>query len=334
MAFAQKLEKKAWEADAIKWIGITYAQQGQFSEAKTYFQQNYKLVRELGDEGATGLILGNIGTVYYEMGNYPEAQEYLLKSLKIAEKLHDERTISRALNNLGNVNYNQKNIETALDYYKRSLTLKEKMGLKSSLPYAYNNIGLIHSELGNHSLAVGSFNQSVTLAKDLNDLKSESRAYNNLRAEFTKVGQYVKADKGLAIKTRINDKDELAWAHVYRGKTYLQLGRYQSSQRDCQTGYDIALSTGATNLQKEACGCLSKAFEGFGNIQKALEFNKRYGALKDSLFNTERTQEITRTEMNYQFEKRQLADSINYQKREAEQQLAHQRQLNKQNTKF
>ena len=146
LQFAQNTGNKVWEAQAIKWIGITHAQQGQFIAAKDYFLKNYELVKELGNEQDVGIILGNIGTVFYEMGNYPQAQEYILQSLKIAEKINDEPTISRALNNLGNVHNDQRNLKTSLEYYQKSLAIKEKMGLKESLPYVHNNIGLIHSE--------------------------------------------------------------------------------------------------------------------------------------------------------------------------------------------
>lgn len=338
LAFTKEKDNKTWEADATKWIGITHAQQGQFSEAHRYFFRNQDLVQELGDQKGLAIILGNIGTVYYEMGNYPEAQDYILKSLKLAEKLGDEITISRALNNLGNVNYDLRNIKTALEYYQRSLKIKKKLGLKSSLPFVHNNIGLIHSEMRNHDLAIASFNKSMVLSQELNDLKSESRAYSNLGVEFSKVGDFNKAleymNKGIQMKIEINDDDGLASGYVYRGKNYWAMNRFNQAREDCQKGLNMALVSGAINLQKEACDCLSKAYEGFGNYKTSLDFNQRYTALKDSLFNKERTQEITRAEMNYQFEKKQLADSIKFHKQQTEQQVAYERKLNRQNTKF
>ncbi|MBS9462836.1 tetratricopeptide repeat protein [Flagellimonas sp. 389] len=338
LAFAKEKDNKNWEAEINKWIGITYAQQGLFSKAHVYFFKNLDLVKELGDRNGLAIILGNIGTVYYELGNYPLAQEYLLKSLKIAEEIGDEVIISRALNNLGNINYDLKNYKTALDYYEKSLEIKDKLGLKSSLPLVHNNIGLIHSEMKDHNLAVASFDKSVSLSKELGDLSSEARTYTNLGEEFSKVGEYTKAleylNKGVQIKTNINDKDGLATALVQRGRNFLLMGQFGSSLNDCQKGLDIALSSGAIILQKEACDCLGEAYKGLGDYKTSLAFNEKYVALKDSLFNKERTQAITRAEMNYQFEKRQLADSIKFHKQQTEQQVAYERKLNKQNTKF
>ncbi|UJH66446.1 tetratricopeptide repeat protein [Allomuricauda sp. SCSIO 65647] len=338
LEFTKATGNKIWEADAIKWIGITHAQQGQFSKAHEYFFKTHDLVQELDDKKGLAIINGNIGTVFYEMGNYTQAQDYILRSLKLAEELKEDRVISRALNNLGNVHYDQKNLETALEYYQRSLAIKEKMGLKNSLPFAHNNIGLIHSEMRNHELAVASFDKSVALSKEVNDLKSESRAYSNLGVEYTKIGDYAEAleylNKSIQIKTEINDDDGLASAYVYRGKSYLFMNRFGQARDDCQKGLDMASVSGAMNLQKEACDCLGQAHKGLGNYKTSLDFNQRYTALKDSLFNKERTQEITRAEMNYAFEKKLLADSINFHKQQTAQQVAYERKLNKQNTKF
>ena len=338
LEFTKKVGNKSWEATAIKWIGITHAQQGQFPKAHEYFFKNYELVKELNDTKGIAIILGNIGTVFYEMANYPQAQDYMLQSLKLGDELGDEVIMSRALNNLGNVHYDQRNIAIALDYYQKSLVIKNRLGLKSSLPFAHNNIGLIHSEMGNRDLAKASYNKSVALSKEVGDLKSESRAYSNIGAEFSKEGDFSKAleymNKGIQIKIAINDDDGLTSAYVYRGKNFLLMNRFAQAQNDCQKGLDMALLSRAINLQKEACDCLSKAYQGLGNLKASLEFNQRYTSLKDSLFNKERTQEITRAEMNYQFEKKQLADSIHFHKQQTEQRVAYERKLNKQNTKF
>jgi len=336
--FAQDKGNPSWEAEAIKWIGITHAQQGQFSEANTYFLKNYELVKELGDQPAIAIILGNIGTVFYEMGNYPQAQEYILKSLKLAEDINDEPTISRALNNLGNIHNDLKNYDTALEYYQKSLVIKEKMGLKKSLPLVHNNIGLIHSYQTKYDLAIASFNESVRLALEVNDPISEARGYSNLGQQYALLHDFSKAlelhNKAVALKTKLNDKDGLASTLVYRGQTYLLLKKWANAREDCLRGQIMSEASGHDNLQKSACSCLSEAYKGLGNYEAALEYHKRFTQLKDTLFNAERTEEITRAQMNYAFEKKQLADSINFHKQQTAQQVAYERQLNKQNTKF
>ncbi|MET1259074.1 tetratricopeptide repeat protein [Flagellimonas sp. DF-77] len=336
--FAEQVGNKAWEAKTLKWIGITHAEQGQYQKAHEYFFRNHDMVKALGLKKEVAIILGNIGTVYYELGNYPQAQDYLLQSLKQAEALEDKITISRALNNLGNVHSDWKNLKRALGYYQRSLEIKESLGMKNSLQLVYNNIGLIQAQLGNVKQAIDDFEKSVALSLELGDLKSESRGYSNLGAQYSQLGDFDKAlefmNKGLQIKKVMKDDDGLTSAYIYRGNNFLAMGRFVEARIDCQKGLDMAVNSGAINSQKMACNCLGRAYEGLGDYRRSLSYNQRFATLKDSLFNIERSQEMTRAEMTYEFEKQQLADSIQFHKQQTEQKVAYERQLNKQNTKF
>lgn len=338
LAIAKENNNKAWEAQSIKWIGITHAQKGQYPKAREYFLASHDLFLELDDKDGIATSLGNIGTVFYEMGNYTQAQDYLLQSLKKSEEVKDSAAISRALNNLGIVHNDLRNMEQALDYYKRSLSIKEKLGNRRVLPAAYNNIGLVHSYVGNTKLAIENLDKSAAIGQELGDMRAESRAYGNLGIEYSKLKDYETAldffNRGVEIKTKIKDDDGLATILVHRGTNYWEMGRFQNAIEDCSEGFQMSKTARKLNLLHQACDCLSKSYEAIGDYRKALQYNQQYTVLKDSLFNKEKTQEITRAEMSYQFEKKQLADSIKYHKLQTEQQVAYERDLNKQNTKF
>ncbi|PRX57895.1 tetratricopeptide repeat protein [Flagellimonas meridianipacifica] len=338
LALAKKSKDKNWEALANKWIGITHAEKGQFTKAHEYFFTSHELLLELDDEKAIATSLGNIGTVFYEMGDYLQAQDYLLKSLKLSEKVKDSGAISRALNNLGNVHNDLKNPSEALDYYHRSLDIKEKLGQRNRLPAAYNNIGLVYSLMGDSKLAIQNLDKSVAISEELGDKRSLSRAYANLGIEYSKLKEYNKAltllNDGVRIKKEIQDDDGLATTLIYRGLNHWEMKRFSLAEEDCTQGLKMAETSGALIYQSLACDCLSKVYEALANYKEALRFNQRLTILKDSLLNNEKAQEITKAEMNYQFEKKQLADSIKYHKLQTEQQVAHERDLNKQSTKF
>ena len=338
LSFAKQVGNKSWEASVHKWIGITYAEQGRFSKAHEYFFSSHELFQALDDQPALATSFNNLGTVFYEMGNYARAQEYLLQSLKMAETFNDDNAASRAYNNLGNVHSDLKNNEKALEYYQNSLRLKEKLGYKSRLPAAYNNIGVIHTELRHHELAVQHLEKSAAIAQELEDKRSMTRAFSNLGVEFLRNGDFEQAvhflNKSVAIKTAIKDVDGLAYALVYRGKVFLELQQFTAARTDCLQAWEMAKTARALNLQKEACDCLRLSYEATGDYRNAYTYTQYYARLKDSLFNKEKTQEITRAEMNYQFEKKQLADSIKYHQLQAAQQVAYERNLNTQHRKF
>ena len=326
------------EATAYKLIGNSYAVQANFEKANEYFYKSRDLLIELKDEQSLTTIYNNIGTVFYELGNYPPAQEFLLKSLRLAEKFKDHKSAARTYNNLGNIHSDLSNTDKALEYYKKSLELKIELNQKNRLPAAYNNIGLIYSKMNQHKLAIEYLNKSADIAKEIEDPRSESRAYTNIGAEFTRQEEFNKAlqflNQSIQIKKGINDQDGLASAYLYRGENYLKTRQYNKAISDCSLSLQKAETSGAANLQKEASKCISLSLEKQGKHQQALTYYKRFNLMSDSLFNKNKAQEITRNEMNYQFEKQQLADSIAFHKLQTSQQVAYERELNSQHKKF
>ena len=147
LKFSKSKNNKEWEATLLRYLGNSYAIQGNFQEALKYFINSHDILTELSDEKGMSTTYNNIGTVHYELGNFPLALDNLLKGLKIAEALDDKANLARLTNNLGNVFIRQKNQEKALEYYQYSLKLKKEMGNKRTLPHAYNNVGLVYTNI-------------------------------------------------------------------------------------------------------------------------------------------------------------------------------------------
>ncbi|HMB64414.1 MAG TPA: tetratricopeptide repeat protein, partial [Eudoraea sp.] len=334
LQFAQTKNNRKWEATAHKLIGNSYAIQGNFKEALLSFQKSHALNEQLKDKKALATTFSNIGTVYYELGNYTESLKNLLAGLKLSEELGDKPGLSRVTNNLGNVYIDLKNDQKALEYYNYSLKIKEELGNKFALSHTYNNIGLVHSNLGNHDLAIENLSKSAALAEEVGDKKALTRAYSNMADEYNRQKNFKKAleiiNDAISVKTEISDMDGLAPAYLYRGQTQLGFGNYLAAKNDCRKSLDLAQQMGAYLLQKEACECLSSAWEGLGNMTRSLDYFKQAAIVRDSIFSQQKTREITQQEMQYQFEKQQLADSIAFHKQKAEQELQFEKDLNRQ----
>jgi signal transduction histidine kinase/CheY-like chemotaxis protein/class 3 adenylate cyclase/uncharacterized protein HemY len=338
LEFSKEKQNLEWETTSTRLIGNTYAVQGKLEDALAWFNTCLELSKKLDSKKDIATTVSNIGTIHYEMGNYSQSLSFLLDALKISEELEDKRGLARVTNNLGNVFIRQQDNEKALEYYTYSLKLKQELNNPRSLPAAYNNIALVYSNQKKYDLALENLMKSVSTSEKVDDKIGLTRAYNNLGALYDEKGDFDKAldylNRGLKIKLEIQDVEGLATSYLYRGKTYLHKKQYSLAKRDCEEGLERAKEMGALLLQEEACECLSQAWEGLGNTNKSLEFYKRFTSLKDSLFNKNKTEEITRNELQYQFEKQQLADSISFHKKQTAQQVSFERDLNKQRNKF
>ncbi|MEC3908531.1 tetratricopeptide repeat protein [Tamlana sp. 2201CG12-4] len=338
LKFSKERQNKEWEATTLRYIGNTYAIQGSFNESLNYFNEGLELLKQLSDKKSIAVTYNNIGTAHYELGNFPKALDNLLKGLKISEDLNDETNLARLTNNLGNVFLRQKNQEKALEYYNYSLSLKKKLGNKYTLSHAYNNVGIVYENLMNFELSLENLLKSAELAEVVGDKRSMTRAYNNIGKLYGKFGKYSEGleylNKGIQIKKEIGDKEGLISAHLYRGVNYLKTKAYQKAKVDCERSLSLALETGVLIAQKESCECLSSVWEKLGDYDKSLQYFKQSIIAKDSLFNNQKTKEITRQEMQYQFEKEQLADSIAFNKEKAAQELQFANDLSKQQNKI
>ncbi|GAA4300739.1 hypothetical protein GCM10023163_22870 [Aestuariibaculum suncheonense] len=337
LEFSTQKQKKNWEATTLRFIGNTYAYQGDSNEALKYFISSHTILEDLGDIKGMATTYNNIGTTYYELGDFAKAIDNELKGLKLAEKVHDTMGLARLTNNLGNVFIRQKNNEKALEYYTYSLNLKKKMGDKQTLVHTYNNIGLVYNNLQEFDKALENFKICIQLSEELDDKRSLTRAYGNIGELYSMKGDFHEAlgylNKSITIKAEIGDSEGLVAAYLVRGIIYLGLNQFEKARSDCQKSLDMSKDTQELLVEKEACECLSEAWQHLGNYNKALQYYKQSVIAKDSLFNNEKVQEINRQELEYQFEREKLADSIAFNKQKAEQELRHAESLSKQRNK-
>ena len=107
------LELNPNHADALNYIGYTYAEQGiKLDKAMELIQKALKLKPE------SGYIIDSLGWVYYKKGSYDKAIHYLEKAANLTK---DDPTINE---HLGDAYLKKKEYKKALLYYEKALFLK------------------------------------------------------------------------------------------------------------------------------------------------------------------------------------------------------------------
>ncbi|MFI0429111.1 tetratricopeptide repeat protein [Mariniflexile sp. HMF6888] len=338
LKFSQERKNKSWEATVLRFIGNSHAAQGNFQEALKLFYKSHDILKELSNKKEMAITYNNIGTTYNELGDFIKALDNLLKGLKLSEELNDTVNLARVTNNLGNVFTRQKNHDKALEYYTYSLELKKKIGDKRALANAYNNVGLAYSSMGKYDAAVENYSKSENIGLELNDMRLVTRVYTNMGELYSKQANYQEAlnylNKSIKIKNDIGDREGLLTAYLQRGTgVYLNTNNCFLAKNDCEKTLNLAREMNVLIAEKESCECLSIVWEKLGDYNKSLSYFKQSIIAKDSLFNNEKTKEITRQEMEYQFERQQLADSIAFNNEKTEQELQYAENLSKQRNK-
>jgi adenylate cyclase len=276
-----------WMAKTRNELGVLDIYTGNYTSALSHIQEALSIYERMGMDDGIAECHNNMGAIYYDQGDLARARISYGKSLVIREQGTDRKALGITLNNLGDVNAKLGELESALEFHRMSLAIWEELESASGKAITLEYIGNCMGAQGEHDAA----------------LEVMMKAHEILMAdEANKLSTVV-------VGTRIGD-------------LLNRLGRGQEAIGWCNRAYAAALALDSKREQQKSCHCLYEAHLTSNRPKEALHYYQQYVALRDSLFGQEMTKEMTRLEMNYAFEKKQLADSLRF---AAEQQLQHER---------
>jgi serine phosphatase RsbU (regulator of sigma subunit)/uncharacterized protein HemY len=271
--------------------------------------------------GRKSKTLSNLGNIYNKQGDYPKAIDYYLKSLKIAEEIENKRFISTNLGNIGIIYKYQGNYSKALDYYLKALKIAEEINNKIKISSILGNIGIIYDIQKDYKKALEYYLKALKIAEEIDDKSCIETNYINIgelykvQKDFPKALEYYL--KALKIAEEINDKSNFSVLEGNIGSLYTLTKNYSDAEIYLKKALVGADSINYLLAIKEFNIELSDLYYKSGKPELALQYYKKAMVAKDSLFNTDKNQEITRKEMNFDFDKKQSALKAEQDKKDA-----------------
>lgn len=278
-ANANNEEIKNGLARAYGSIGIVFSEQSNYAKALQYHLKAVKIYEEIGNESKCARIYNNIGIVYKAQGEHFKALDSFIKCLKIQEKINDE-TVGITTTNIGNIYLDQKNYPKALDYYNKAIALFEKFPNPRGLGELYNNLGLYYKQTSNPQKAFESWNLALQSFDKIEDKFGKSDTYHLMGELFFAQQDYpntiLYAQKASALSKQLNVLEGIALAEKL----------------------------------------LSEVYEKLNNPNQAFIHFKLYKTAQDSLINHENIRKSVQAEMNYEFEKKEVLQKKELEKKE------------------
>lgn len=253
------------------------------------FHNALRIQEKINDKKNVIYTLINIGAVYHSQNEsvsknkrdesmLNKALEYYVKSLKICEEINDQQTQSRCLNDIGLIYDDLGDSENALFYYYKSLSVSNKIDFKESQGISYNNIGYV---LYKKALASQSDRDSLFLsAKDI-------------------------YEKGLKIFKEIHFS--IGEVNILQniGLIYLELKKLDKAQIVADEGFVIARQLGTVDQLKRIYYLYYLLYKQKKEGLKTVEMLEKYMLFKDSM-NNELTKNISlKSQLKYQYEKKE-----------------------------
>lgn len=305
---------------AMNNIGIIFWQKGNFAQALDHFFESYHLFSHENDSLGIARAHVNIGMIFYEQGHYDKALEYYLDAYSIYEKADYLPGLGPVLNNIGLVYQDQGNYEEAEAYHLRSLAIKESLEDRKGIAFSYNGLGLVRQEMGDLDQALAYFNQALAIRETLLDSRELAVTIDNIGYLLLLKGDIRPAldhfSRAMRIYSAIDDDGGLARIHSHFGKAYFATGRTMDAVSRFRTSLEYAQTVGLPALISENLLDLSVAMAEANDFRSAYNYQSRYLALRDSIYDEEAQRRLI--EMQFMYNREQKEREIELLKRNNE----------------
>ena len=297
-------------------IGSIYASQGNNGKGMEYFLKSLKLRQKIGDKAGIATCLNNIGFLFEQQGDVKQSLSYFHKSLKIEEEIGNEEGAATSLTNIGNIYVSQGDSEKGMEYFKKSLLLHKKTGLQGIRGVAINlnNIGAIYDKQQRNQLALEYYHKSLKIQKEISDKVGIAASLNNIGTIYSKLEDVPRAleyyYKSLDIKQEIGDKEGVTTSYNNMGALYYLENNMDKAGTLCEQSLKLAEELGYPVLIAKASGMLYKIDQKKGRFKEALAMYELFIQMKDSINNGNTQKAAIKQNMQYEYEKQHLADSL------------------------
>ena len=272
--------------------------------AMQYANQAYKLAEHSKMEEALADLNFDIGLIHYNTGDYEKSQKYFLKSLSMFESLENLVGIGKAYEMVGDIKGVQGDGVTAINHYRKALKMFLEAGDDYWIAWAYNDIARsmqnADSSLKYHSL-------SLKTSLKINNLQGMADSYHNMAQVFENTGRIDTAlsyyFKALALDEKQGNHYEMAISYNEIGELYLGIKENDSALTYLNKAVTIARNNNMKGPARMAYENLSIYYALKSDFKSAYEYFQSYSAVKDSMFNEEKSKELGRLEASYEFEK-------------------------------
>ncbi|HRG00108.1 MAG TPA: tetratricopeptide repeat protein [Bacteroidia bacterium] len=302
---------------ALANIANIFKEQGNFTKALENYLTSLKLAENIEDKKTISQNLYNIGSIYSEKSNYPKALEYYFKCLKIAEDINDEKGIGRTLMSIGLIYKEESNYIKSNEYYFKSLKIAEKTGDIIGIESNLGNIANIFVIQTNYEKALEYYFKVLQISEKIGDKKVIGNTLGSIAGVYDYQTNSKKAleyyTKSLENLEQTGDKQIIAQTLGNIGIFYTRIGKYKEAEHNLKKALIIAKESEIENIELNIHNFLTILYQKINQPSLAFEHYKKYITLRDSIFSKENSKKIMRSEMNYEYEKKQAIEKAVHQ---------------------
>lgn len=272
------------------------------------------------------IIYSAMGIALDESGRTKAAIDYHFKALHLSELQNDTLSIADSFNNIGILFVSQNDYNQAISYYLKALKLFEgEKANQPSMATYYSNLGDAYFNVGKKDSAQIFYEYALAIDTKYNDI--EGLAYSNLSLGniYVSYKKYREAfayiQAALVHATDIGDRAQEVSVLNSMAKLYWKQGELAKSLEVVKNSYRIAKEITFPEGIRDALEIEASIQQDLGNYNVALKKLKQFHQFADSIQNEQKLKLLVHQQAEYDFSKERIAFEIERENRAATQRL-------------
>ncbi len=307
-------------------------------ELLEYLNQLDKKITNNKDLITLQMLYGLLGNYFYSKEKYPEALYYLRKSLLTT---HDSGAPSPgniySLYTIGNIHSDIENFKDAESYYFQSLQGAKMANDTLGLGANYTSMANMRMQQKQPAEALRYIDSAVAVMKPITDndacvscLYYAKNIQAGILSNQKRFAEALKLLKGLQTYYDSDSESRINYSHFYHQMAVAEFGlkNYRAAILAAQKGLAHKNYPSITFLDsKNNYEVLYQSYEKLGNTVKAYEAYKNFVKVNDSMASLRNSQEVTRLELENNFQQERYADSLEVVKQNLKRELEFQEKI-------
>ena len=263
--------------------------------------------------------------ILFDQSKYPEALIHLRKLVELAENQNNQKELRGGLSDLGSIHSDIGNYSEADNYFKKALDINITLKDSIAMGQCYMKLSRLNLRKKNSELALKYIDLAIFILRPGSDKddKCEAclhKAYTDKAGVYNLQKRYKEAlEKLLQIKAYYDANDMFSkdwdngYFHSELGASYLGLKKYKLAIESAENG--LSLSNMGLSESKKKYDILYQAWEQLGNYPKAFDAYQKFITVKDSMAVLRNGQEVTRLELENNFQQEHLINKLGFQEK-------------------
>jgi two-component system, NarL family, sensor kinase len=303
---AERHNNPSLKGYAYDLISSTYSQKDKTDSALKYCKLAFISAGDLNDTTLKALSAYNAGFASRLMSNYPEALKWLYIALENFQILKIKKSIAKTSREIGTVYRRTEDFVKAKEMLASSLTDFYALGDTDEVIVGENILGIVCAQTNQSNLALAHFKKAEVLCLKKGKQKELAQTYTNLCGWYGDQGNDSASyynDQEIAIRAKLNDLPGLAIAFNNKANILYNQQQFTVAISYLDTALAYADTVKRSNTKLSILISYYKVYKALDKFEKALYYHEEYWALKDSIFNSQKSAQMA--EMQTRFESHQ-----------------------------